>query len=168
MRAIATLLCIVMLASPALGQTAGETAPEPESKASEPLPVDPSRMGISLERIVKGLRFEEMRERRTDSPLNLEFQVQVFGTAPRIDILGDYDIGKDGPLPYGAPTHQDFLNHLTPQAYRSPTVPISSVALWAITQLMQRSSKSKCEQEIAEYRALVMQGVAVAAPRCTQ
>lgn len=168
MRAVATLLCIVMSASPALGQTAGETAPVPESKAAEPLPVDPSRMGISLERIVKGLRFEEMRERKTDSPLNLEFQVQVFGTAPRIDILGDYDIGKDGPLPYGAPTHQDFLNHLTPQAYRSPTVPISSVALWAITQLMQRSSKSKCEQEIAEYRALVMQGVAVSAPRCTQ
>lgn len=168
MRVVPTLLCIVILASPALAQTTGEPAPEAETRAAEPLPVDPSRMGISLERIVKGLRFEEMRERKTDSPLKLEFQVQVFGTAPRIDILGDYDIGKEGPLPYGAPTHQDFLNHLTPQAYRSPTVPISSVALWAIGQLMQRSTKSKCEQEIAEYRALVMQGVAVSAPRCTQ
>ena len=167
MRVLLPLLCVVTLAGSASAQTSG-TAPEPESKATEPLPVDPSRMGISLDRIVKGLRFEEMRERRTDSPLKLEFQVQVFGAAPRIDVLGDYDIGQDGPLPYGAPTHQDFLNHLTPQAYRSPTVPVSSVAIWALGQLMQRSAKSRCEQEIAEYRALVMQGVAVSAPRCTQ
>lgn len=125
-------------------------------------------MGISLDRIVKGLKFEEMRERRTDSPLKLEFQVQVFGVAPRIDVLGDYDISADGPIPYGAPTHQDFLNQLTPQAYRSPAMPLSSAALWAIGQLIQRGAKSRCEQEIAEYRALVMQGVAVAAPRCTQ
>ena len=167
MRVLLPLLCAVTLASPAAAQSS-TTAPEAESKTAEPLTVDPSRMGISLERIVKGLRFEEMRERRTDSPLKLEFNVQVFGTAPRIDILGDYDIGQDGPLPYGAPTHQDFLNHLTPQAYRSPTMPLSSVAVWALGQLMQRSAKSRCEQEIAEYRALVMQGVAVAAPRCTQ
>jgi hypothetical protein len=168
MRVVLTLLCVLTLAAPALAQTSSPPAPEAESKAAEPVQVDPSRMGISLERIMKGLRFEEMRERRTDSPLKLEYKVQVFGTAPRIDILGDYDIGKDGPLPYGAPTHQDFLNQLTPQAYRSPTVPISSVALWAIGQLMQRGAKSRCEQEIAEYRELVMQGVAVSAPRCTQ
>ncbi len=72
------------------------------------------------------------------------------------------------PLQYGAPTHQEFLNHWTPQAYRSPRVPLSSIAGWALFPLVKRADKSKCEQEIAEYRALVMQGVPAAAPRCTQ
>ena len=167
MRAVLTLLCAVVLAAPAQGQTSTPPAAPPEAASAEPLPVDPSRMGISLDRIVKGLKFEESRERR-ESPLNLEFPIQVLGTAPRLDVLEDDDIGADGPIPYGAPTHQEFLNQLTPQAYRSPAMPLSSAALWAIGQLFQRGAKSKCEQEIAEYRALVMKGVAVAAPRCTQ
>ncbi len=161
MRVVLTLLCLLGAAVPSPAQT-----PAPPAEATPQ--VDPSKMGISLERIVRGLRFEEAKEQRSESPLKLEYQVQVFGTAPRIDILEGFDIGQGQPLQYGAPTHGDFLNHLTPQAYRSPTVPLSSVAVWAIGQLMQRGTKSKCEQEIAEYRALVMQGVRVAAPRCTQ
>jgi hypothetical protein len=30
------------------------------------------------------------------------------------------------------------------------------------------AKKAKCEEEIRQYRALVMQGVDIAAPRCTQ
>lgn len=170
MRVVLTLLCVLATALPAWAQAAGQTTPAPaeQTAATSPAPVDPSKMGISLDRIVKGLHFEEMREKRTDSPLRLEFQVQVFGAAPRIDVLQGYDISASSPLPYGAPTHQDFISHWTPQAFKSPAMDISSLAVWAIGQLTQRSAKSQCEAEIAEYRELVMQGVAVSAPRCTQ
>jgi hypothetical protein len=40
--------------------------------------------------------------------------------------------------------------------------------VWAAQKLADRSKKARCEDEIANYRALVMQGVSVAAPRCTQ
>ncbi len=168
MRVVLTLLCVLATAVPARAQAAGQPAPSDQAAAASPAPVDPSRMGISLDRIVKGLRFEEMRQKRIDSPLRLEFQVQVFGTAPRVDVLEGYDIGQSSPLPYGAPTHQDFISHWTPQAFKSPPMDISSLAVWAMGQLMQKNTKSQCEAEIAEYRALVMQGVAVAAPRCSQ
>jgi hypothetical protein len=39
---------------------------------------------------------------------------------------------------------------------------------WAAQQLVNKSRKSECEAELANYRALLMQGVNVAAPRCTQ
>ena len=47
-------------------------------------------------------------------------------------------------------------------------VPFSSIAWWAIGELTKRSQKSRCEQEIADYRATVMQGIPAPAPRCSQ
>ena len=40
--------------------------------------------------------------------------------------------------------------------------------MWAAQWMADKSKKSRCEEEIANYRALVMQGVNVSAPRCTQ
>lgn len=130
--------------------------------------VDPTRLGVSLNRIQRGLRLSESRERSSGTPLKLEYQVQVFGAAPRLDIIKDFDIGQDAAIPYGAPTHAEFLQHWTPQAYRAPTAPIGALAGWALFQVVKRADKAKCEQEIADYRALVMQGIAAPAPRCTQ
>jgi hypothetical protein len=167
MRQALTLLfaCLATVAVHAQEPVAPAANGEQTSSAEA---VDASRLGVSLDRIRKGLRVTEVRELRTDSPLRLEYQVQVFGTAPLIDAIGDFDIGASAPIPYGAPTHADFLRQLTPQAYRSPRIPVSSLAGWALFQVATRSAKAKCEQELAEYRALVMQGVSVAAPRCTQ
>jgi hypothetical protein len=123
-------------------------------------------MGVSLSRIQRELRQAEVREDRGDSPLSLEFHVEVYGTAPTIDLLKDYPL--IGPVPYGAPTHQEVIDFLTPEAFRSPMIPFSSLAVWAAQKLVTRSKRQRCEAELAEYKRLVMQGVNVAAPRCTQ
>jgi len=173
------LLALLLVATVAAAASAQTPAPESpasgspsagESKAQAPgePQIDPSKLGVSMSRIQRGLRVSESREQASGSPLKLEYQIQVFGTAPRIDVLGDFDIGSQAPLSYGAPTHRDFVNQWTPQAYRSPPVPLSSLASWALFQVVKRSDKSKCEREIAEYRALVMQGIPTSAPRCTQ
>jgi hypothetical protein len=157
--------------SPAPGDAAPATGAEAQATSGpggQAPAVDATKLGVSLSRIQKGLRVSEAREQATGTPLRLEYQVQVYGAAPRIDILQDFDISRAAPLQYGAPTHQDFLTQLTPQAYRSPRWPVGALAGWALFQVAKRAEKSKCEQEIAEYRALVMQGVAAAAPRCTQ
>lgn len=158
--------------------SAGLQAQAPPSVGSEPEPqattsatdvaVDPSKLGVSMSRIQRGLRMSETRERFSGTPFKLEYQIQVFGLAPRLDLLRDFDISPNAPLAYGAPTHNEFLNHWTPQAYRSPPANIGALAGWALFQLAKRSEKSKCEQEIADYRALVMQGISAPAPRCTQ
>jgi hypothetical protein len=126
--------------------------------------VDPSKMGIDLSRIKR-----ELAEPETESdndPLRLKFRVEVVGTAPRIDFLEGFNV--EGPIPYGPPTHQEVLDQLTPQEYRSPTVPIFGLAVVAAQKLYQYNKKKQCEAEIDEYRRLVMQGVAIAAPRCSR
>ena len=66
-----------------------------------------------------------------------------------------------------SPTHQEVLNVLTPQA-RSPTADILGLAAVAAQKLWQMSKKRRCEAELEDYRRLVMQGIVVTAPRCTQ
>ena len=171
MRMVLALLLATTAATPKAAQSPAAAA-DPGSSTQAPTvaqpAIDASKLGVSLSRIQQGLRQTETREVSTGNPMALEYQVQVFGAAPGIDIIGNFDIGQRAPLSYGAPTHNDFLEQWTPQAYRSPRVPISSLAGWALFELIKRGNKSKCEQELAEYRAMVMQGMAVAAPRCTQ
>ncbi len=162
MRGLALLVLLLSLSVPAWAQ-GSEAKP---AQASEPA-IDASKLGVSLSRIQKGLRMSESKERQSGSALRLEFQIQVYGQAPRIDILKDVDI-LHGDAPGSAPTHRQIIEFLTPQIYRTPGMPLSVLAGWAANQWWQKSKKANCEAEIENYRALLMQGVNVAAPRCTQ
>ena len=149
------------------GSAGGEVvAPSPAQNPEREDSVDPAKLGVSLDRIRRELSEAEVREHSGERPLRLEFTVKVFGFAPKIDLLENYPL--TGPAPYGAPTHREVLDVLTPQEFRSPPIPLSAIASWAAQQLWNRSEKQRCEEELAEYKRLVMQGVAVAAPRCAR
>jgi hypothetical protein len=177
MTSVTAAILLVMCTSSLAGQTQPSSPPPaspqennpastPQNKSASAPSVDASKMGVSLSRIQRELKNAEVREDRRDNPLSLEFHVEVYGTAPKIDLLKDYPL--IGPVPYGAPTHQEVIDFLTPEEFRSPMIPFSSLAVWAAQKLMNRSKKQRCEAELAEYKQLVMQGVNVAAPRCTQ
>ncbi len=164
MRGFALLALMVSLSSPAWAQ---DSAPAPAAAADSQ--IDATKLGVSLARIQKGLRVTESREKEKQpgAALRLEFQIQVYGSAPKIEVLKGIDL-FNGPVPGSAPTHRQFIDFVTPQIYRTPGLPISALAGWAATQLWQKSRKSRCEEEIEAYRAMLMQGISVAAPRCTQ
>ncbi len=160
MRALAILALVIGLSGPAWAQD----APAP---VVDPTAIDATQLGVSLARIQKGLRTAETKEKAINEGLRVEFNIQVFGTAPRIEILKGIDL-RNGQVPGTAPSHTQFMEFVTPPIYRQPALPISALAVWAVQQLWQQSKKARCEEEIASYRALVMQGVNVSAPRCTQ
>ena len=96
MRAAALALLLAVAVAPAHAQAPVATesagalaAPAP---SSSPAQLDASKLGISMSRIQRGLRMSEAREQSASTPLKLEFQVQVFGTAPRVDFIEDFDI----------------------------------------------------------------------------
>lgn len=134
--------------------------------AQEGQAVDATKMGVDLARIKRELVAAAGAETQSNDPLRLRFRVEVVGTAPKIDLFGDFKV--DGPVPYGSPTHDEVLNVLTPQEFNSPVVPFYGLAVLAAQKLIQYGKKKQCEVEIEEYRRLVMQGVAVAAPRCSR
>ena len=167
MRSLALVALLLSWSGAAWAQDA-QPAPPAAGQAAE-TPIDVTKLGVSLERIQRGLRVTESREheRRSGNALRLEFQVQVYGMAPRIEVLKGIDL-MNGPVPGSAPSHGQLIEHVTPVIYRTPVMPVSALAGWVAEQLWQKSKKTRCEEEIAAYRAMVMQGVNVSAPRCTQ
>jgi hypothetical protein len=160
MRGLAAFVLIVGLATPGFAQDpAPVAAPEP--------PIDATKLGVSLSRIQRGLFIAESREKQTGDAIRLEFNVQVYGKAPRIEVLKGLDLFNGG-VPGSAPTHRQMIDYVTPVIYRTPVMPVSALAFWAAQHFWEKGKKSACEEEIANYRALVMQGVNVSAPRCTQ
>jgi len=149
MRALALLL-VLSVAAPAWAQ---------DTK------IDATKLGVSLERIQKGLRVPESDDAASTGPLRLEFSVLVYGEAPRIDLLKDVDV-LHGDAPNTAPTHQQVVAFLTPQMFRRGAPPLSALRWWADVQAWRKNRK--CEKEIAGYRTLLMQGLDVPAPRCSQ
>ena len=161
-RLVAVVLAAHLAAPGALWAQAGQPAPE-----SKPPAVDASRLGVSLDRIKRELAQAEAADAAPDDGrIKFSFSVEVVGSAPKIDLLQGFSL--KGGVPYGSPTHQEVLDVITPREFRSPAVPFSAIAFWAARQLYEKSKKTRCEEELAEYKRLVMAGVAVAAPRCTQ
>ena len=160
MRALALLVLLAGLPAPASAQDAA-------APAADPTAIDATKLGVSLARIQKGLKTADTKETVTRDGLRFEFNIEVFGTSPRVEIFKDVDL-FNGPVPGSAPTHQEFIQFVTPPIYRTPALPVSAFAAWLSQWAWQQSKKSRCEEEIASYRALLMQGVNVSAPRCTQ
>jgi hypothetical protein len=91
--------------------------------------VDVTRLGIDLARINRQLQQSAAREEHNG--LNLRYVIDVYGRAPRIDVL---DPKRDnllyGPAPYGAPTHQEMLQIMTPQEFRAPAADFTTLLRW--------------------------------------
>lgn len=153
------IVLIACLAAPCLAQDAPPPKPDTD--------IDVTKLGVSLSRIQRGLFIAESRDKQGSNAMHLEFNVQVYGQAPKIEVLKGVDL-SNGAVPGSAPSHRQMIEHLTPQIYRTPGMPISALAMWAAQRFWEKSKKTRCEQEIADYRALVIQGVNVSAPRCTQ
>jgi hypothetical protein len=91
-------------------------------------PVNVAKLPIDLSRIQRQLKQETAREERDG--LNLRYFIPVYGQAPRIELFTNQDNLQNGPEPYGAPTHRDMINAVTPQEYRAPAADFSALLRW--------------------------------------
>ena len=82
----------------------------------DPLPAE--ELSVSLERIKQKLAQLGPAQ---SSLWRLDYYVEVYGRAPKIDVLQAFDV-HSGPVPYGAPTHAELLSLILPP--ESPTPPL--------------------------------------------
>jgi len=172
MRSLGPIVLATALGSAALGipslVAAQDPQPSPPSPVATAAPeIDITKLGIDLSKIQKGLAEGTVEEQRAANGLRIVYRVEVFGRAPAIELFENFD-PVDGPVPFGAPTHRDFLNVVTPQEFRSPPANFSNLAFWAIKKLSERGDRQRCEEEIARYKADVMAGLPVSAPSCAK
>src|SRR5262245_14548510 len=91
--------------------------------------VDVGKLPLNLARIQRQLEQSSVREDRDG--LNLKYFVPVYGQAPRIELFPKHEPGLfTAPPPYGAPTHRQMIDQVTPQEYRAPAADFSSLVRW--------------------------------------
>jgi hypothetical protein len=93
--------------------------------------LDASKLGVDIARVRRGLVRVTVREERDG--LKLRYAVDVFGTAPPIDLFPSARIDPNyftGPAPYGAPTHREFLNLNTPIQHRNTPADFGALFRW--------------------------------------
>ena len=91
--------------------------------------IDVDRLPIDLNRVRRELRAVVV-ERRDQDGLNLRYEIQVFGSAPQIRLFTPEDNLTTGPVPYGAPTHQEVIRHITPKEFSSPAMDFNALFRW--------------------------------------
>ncbi|MFO7693351.1 MAG: hypothetical protein R6V57_09730 [Vicinamibacterales bacterium] len=91
-------------------------------------------LGLSFARIKRELR--TLPPSTAQTPLKLEYYVEVQGLAPPIPIFRPGEL-TSGPVPYGAPTHSDMMSHVTPEEFKSPRIPVSGIVIMGLAKLLQ-------------------------------
>jgi hypothetical protein len=125
MRMFAAAVVVLSLAASAAAQ-------------QQPAPVvDVDRLPVNVAKIQKELKRQADIEERDG--LNLRYSLHVYGVAPRLQFFTEDDNLTTGPVPWGAPTHQEIINHITPQQFRAPAADFSAFLRW----LAERNKKQK-------------------------
>jgi hypothetical protein len=115
-----------------LGVASGVSAQTAQTAQAAPAP-SPSQSrseqyGLNLSRIQRGL--QRSAERQDYDGLNLRYYVNVYAPAPSIQLFTKQDNLAFGPAPYGAPTHREIMDLITPREYRAPVADFSGIARW--------------------------------------
>jgi len=101
------------------------TAQETTEKSS--LNVD--NLPISIERIKRQLEQRQVGNGKR-SILSLDYYIEVYGRAPRINVIQNFDI-YNGPIPYGSPLHTELRSITTPPELRTPAAISLPIARWS-------------------------------------
>jgi hypothetical protein len=153
-RATALLLASLVGLQPAAALAQQNAAPGPSTAGqsrSSPAQAAPSTdaLGVSFDRIKRELRMRPPTAVKT--PLKLEYYVEVQALLPPIPIFKTGEL-TTGPIPYGAPTHADMLDHVTPLAFKSPAIPVSSILMMGVQMLVQWEANRAREERLLKER----------------
>jgi hypothetical protein len=98
--------------------------------------VDVTRLGLDLSKIQRDLR-QSASTQSENHGLKVRYTVDVYGQAPRIEFFTKEDNLQSGPVPFSAPTHQEWIDAVTPIEYRAPAADLSNLFRW----LSERANK---------------------------
>lgn len=139
MYAIASALCVMLYASTVFAQNgtpdpAPVATPSPESQPAAP--VDPEKLPVSIERIRLQLSHAPATKMFV---IKIQETVEVVGKAPPIQFWTPENAKLVfGPVPYGAPTHKDFIDFHTPEEFKRYPMDLNALMLWLMEQLNKK------------------------------
>jgi len=162
MKPIALLLATTMAFSPAVtcAQQAANT-PVAVAQATAATTAT-SSSPLSLARVQRQLLATEVGKPTEGDHIRIEEFINVYGKSIALDVMRDYDV-KATAVQYGGMTHTEFLDVVTPQMFRQPTVDFVGLALgaakWAVTRAAEKRKKAEQERIALEAEQMRIGGV---------
>ena len=148
MKAWAVALCVLALHGSSVSAQTAASDPSTATKASVPptpveVDIDPAKLPVSLKNI--RLQLAVKPETKT-SGLRIAETIEVVGVAPKIE-LWNKETAKlaTGPVPWGAPTHKDFIALVTPQEFKNYPMDINALVQWLLQHLAEKTDKKSAE-----------------------
>lgn len=148
MRVLAVALLVLALntnsvsgqTAPSSGSGGGDAAPN-AAPTVEPAPapqIDPEKLPVSIERIRLQLKIAPGSK---SSGLKIQETIEVVGVAPTIEFWNP-ETAKlvFGPVPYGAPTHKEFIDLHTPQEFKRYPIDINALMQWLLEHLAEKKT----------------------------
>ena len=120
LRALVSLLTVLLLSPLAPLQAAAQDA--------DGAPRPPVELGINFERVKRKLAALPAPDTKR-LLLELNFHLDVYGRAPRLNLLEGFDIDI-GPVPFGTPTHAALRDLWTPEEFSAPVADLGSLFQW--------------------------------------
>jgi hypothetical protein len=137
-------LWIGIFAAPTACAYAQAPAPDPpaaEATQEAPAPVDAAKLGVSLDRIRIQLAVKPAAK---SSGLKIQETIEVVGVAPKIELWNPATAKlATGPVPWGAPTHRDFIDLVTPKEFKTYPMDLNALAQWLMQQLAEKTGKGE-------------------------
>ena|SRR5882672_8584473 len=99
-----------------------------QAAAAQQTTIDVKRLPLDLTKVTRELRQSAATE--SHSGLRIRYAIAVYGQAPRIELFTRQDNLLNGPVPYGAPSHRDMIDQVTPIEYRAPGADLSALLRW--------------------------------------
>ena len=156
----------VLPGAPAAAQATTQPPAAAQQKPESTAKPNPDDLGVSLDRIQKALA--NTPKLRFDDQQKPIFRVQVFGEKPSIDDILGPDWAR-GPVAYGAMTHQEFLNMVTPRDIQGfggltnaegATIAATSFALqWTLQKAIKKLRETTDEREREAARQEVLEAL---------
>ena len=87
------------------------------------------RLPIDLTKVTRDLRQSAATDANKGG-LRIRYSIAVYGAAPQIQFFTKQDNIANGPVPYGAPSHREFIEHNTPIEYRAPGADLGALLFW--------------------------------------
>jgi hypothetical protein len=143
---VAAMMLHSWTAVAAQGRQRGRQRAEPPPQAfSIDEPVDIEALPVSVVRIKR--RLAELPPIDSAADLRLSYYVSVYGRMPSLELFTGVDFGGAGAFQYGAPTHQEFLNLVTPQAFRTPVMDLGSLLFGLGTAAAKKAAEKRKDAE---------------------
>ncbi len=123
-RAIVSLLTVLLLSPLAPVKAAAQDVDGAPPRAVE--------VPVNLERVKRRLAALSATDDER-SILKLSYYLEVYGRAPRLDLLQGFD-RHNGPVPFGGPSHADMRALWTPEEFSAPVADLGSALDWLLNR----------------------------------